>query len=229
VQLIEIEKEARRLQYEIWTSSDFLWEFGKPSRIEQMFTPEVAARVCHLNYEPVGGVAANEWNKFASAGTLDRDRGTIRVSTQFGYTTQRFTGAHEIGHFLLHPQLGSGGVIHRDRPISGSVSNWRPLVEVEADYFAACFLMPRKLVIQAYEDRFGSRKPPQKTEAVLYHLFKRDMNTYFSAPRGSKIFARAVASTTAFDTKRFPSLADQFGVSPDALAIRLEELGLVAD
>ena len=68
--------------------------------------------------------------------------------------------AHEIGHFVLHPYIGKG-VIHRDRPIQSTVigRTYRDATEVEADYFAACFLMSRKLLQTAFLARFGTKLP----------------------------------------------------------------------
>ena len=45
---------------------------------------------------------------------------------------------------------------------------------------------------------------------------------------GSLLFAEAVARAQQFDSRRFVSLAAFFGVSARAMAIRLEELKLVA-
>lgn len=61
---------------------------------------------------------------------------------------KRFTVAHEIGHFVLdehvdHLQL-SDGSIHYSRPGSSGDK-----YEREADYFAACLLMPDPLFTQA--------------------------------------------------------------------------------
>jgi len=61
---------------------------------------------------------------------------------------KRFTVAHEIGHFVLdghmdHLQLSAGGV-HYSRPGASSDQ-----YEREADYFAACLLMPEPLFTQA--------------------------------------------------------------------------------
>lgn len=62
---------------------------------------------------------------------------------------ERFTVAHELGHFHLpgHPQklFGDGSSLHQSR--SGFVS--RDPVEREADLFAASLLMPERLFIRA--------------------------------------------------------------------------------
>lgn len=63
-------------------------------------------------------------------------------------TRQRFTIAHEIGHFLLHSHLIGGGitdtVLYRSR-----LSN---KMEAEANRIAADILMPAKLIRKVSED-----------------------------------------------------------------------------
>ena len=63
----------------------------------------------------------------------------------------RFTAAHELGHALLH----NIDMAHRDRGLDGSSIPSRAPIEVEADKFAAYFLMPKQFVTDAFEVRFG--------------------------------------------------------------------------
>lgn len=68
---------------------------------------------------------------------------------------QRFTIAHEIGHYLLHPHLIGGGIVdsvlYRSR-LSNSV-------EAEANRFAANLLMPENLVRKVASDLKLQIKP----------------------------------------------------------------------
>jgi Zn-dependent peptidase ImmA (M78 family) len=64
---------------------------------------------------------------------------------------QRFTIAHEIGHFVLRHQFETGAHVHVDR--GNFISQRGPrasagvdLKEIEANQFAASLLMPSKLV-----------------------------------------------------------------------------------
>lgn len=67
---------------------------------------------------------------------------------------QRFTTAHEIGHFVLRHQFQKGEHVHIDRghfisqrgPRASQGDN---LQEIEANQFAASLLMPSDLIIQA--------------------------------------------------------------------------------
>lgn len=70
----------------------------------------------------------------------------IFVNNNHAGTRQRFTIAHEIGHFVLHNELintNNGTVLFR-----GLGDNWE--VEDQADYFAAALLMPLSAVEEVY-------------------------------------------------------------------------------
>ncbi len=220
---LAIEKEARRLQYEIWSRRDVRYSLGVPD-IPTLFDPRNVADHCGLYYEARARLDTDYRGGGEAAGIWQRDRSTILVSTRFSYETQRFTAAHEIGHFILHPHLGDR-TLHRELPVNApSIS--RGLLEREADYFSACLLMPRNAVISEFLARF-TMDPLVLTETVAYHL-KMDAGVLFSQPRGSTVFAEAVARAQQFDRRRFKSLAQFFGVSSLAMAIRIEELKLIS-
>jgi hypothetical protein len=60
-------------------------------------------------------------------------------------------------------------------------------------------------------------------------LNEADTRSAFAAPRGSLLFPRLVATAQVCDSRRFNSLAEHFGISPSAMAIRLQELGMTED
>lgn len=220
---LAIEKEARRLQYEIWTRRDVRYPLGVPD-IPTLFDPRNVADYCGLYYEARSRIETDYQGGGEAVGLWQRDRSTILVSTRFSFETQRFTAGHEIGHYILHPKVGDR-TLHREFPGGGPRSNRGP-IEQEADYFSACLLMPRKAVISEFEARF-TNQPLVLTETVAYHL-KADAGLLFSQPRGSLLFAQAVARAQQFDRRHFKSLSQYFGVSVQAMAIRLDELELVS-
>lgn len=71
----------------------------------------------------------------------------ILVTTQRQLSIQRFTAAHELGHFYLehHPSLDDEQVLRRSPFQNGGLPD---IQELEANTFAATFLMPRWLVMQ---------------------------------------------------------------------------------
>ena len=115
-------------------------------------------------------------------------RTTIGVNENHHPNRQRFTLAHELGHFLLHSNTSS---IFIDASIiffrDGTSSDGSKAQEIEANAFAAELLMPEK------------------------HLREIINNQPLDA----------------FDAGAVRRLAAQFGVSAQALTIRLTKLGLI--
>jgi hypothetical protein len=139
-----IEQTATRLLRDMWQRRERLSpkDVGPLGLLE----PELAARFLDVRFEFHAGLGrfGDRGAQFEVAGFIDRPARKIALSRQFPPEIVRFTGAHEIGHWLLHPRQ----VVHRDRPIKGldnNITRRRPH-EQEADYFSACFLAPRKLV-----------------------------------------------------------------------------------
>ena len=78
------------------------------------------------------------------------ENAVIGVNSKQAPVRQRFTMAHEFGHLLLHEGLKqhsdtSFKVNYRDRTSSEATD----VDEVEANFFAACILMPRIFLDQA--------------------------------------------------------------------------------
>lgn len=59
-----------------------------------------------------------------------------------------FTIAHEIGHHALHKEIFYNSLVSKNQILCREVST-KPLVEQQADRFAAALLMPRKDMIEA--------------------------------------------------------------------------------
>jgi Zn-dependent peptidase ImmA (M78 family) len=79
---------------------------------------------------------------------IEGGRGTIGYNAAHPSVRQRFSIAHEIGHFVLHEGHGPLFIdkkytVYRRDPRSSSGEN---LQEIEANQFAAALLMPRALL-----------------------------------------------------------------------------------
>lgn len=115
-------------------------------------------------------------------------RTTIGVNENHHSNRQRFTLAHELGHFLLHSNLSS---IFIDASIiffrDGTSSEGSKAQEIEANAFAAELLMPEKQLREIINNQ----------------------------------------PLDAFDEGAVRRLATQFGVSSQALTIRLTKLELI--
>ena len=127
----------------------------------------------------------------------------------------RFTLAHEGGgHWRLHRPL----VQETRRSIvvcRSSQANER--VELQANLYASCLLMPRKLVMEAWRDKFGNDHP--------YILRRKSFGLpYDMDPKLARVL-RFFEQSDLYDFA-WP-FAEKFRVSPTAMRIRLEKLGLI--
>ncbi|WP_336346689.1 ImmA/IrrE family metallo-endopeptidase [Pseudomonas monsensis] len=155
---------------------------------------------------------------------IDRQSNKIAVATEFGDKVELFTGAHEIGHLVLHEET----VMHRDRAFDGSpLQTPRPPVEREADRFAACFLMPQKLLKERFEFMFCCKGQLRFSDAIAFHLDPINPDRLLYASKDSWERELALARCTRFNNRNLVSLAQQFGVSDSAMCIRIKELDLV--
>ena len=71
-----------------------------------------------------------------------------------------FTLAHEVGHWILHrPLLKAAKRLAKDTPqILCRSSDAKAPIEWQADYFAACLLMPELAVREAFHRAFGMER-----------------------------------------------------------------------
>ncbi len=221
-----IEKYARDLHAQIWKDRALLWPDNEPEPLK-MLTPDVAAHVLGVEYALVEtlGRSWSRDSRFEIAGLIDRQANKIVVSKRFPLDTVAFTGAHEIGHWVLH----ESEVLHRDRPLTRMPSNpyQRPRIEREADHFAACYLMPKRLVVRAFEARFRTKVPMLIDENAAFWLNASDPDEILTGPDSLFRAALCVAGASTYQGAAIYSMASTFGVSLTAMALRLMELELV--
>ena len=86
--------------------------------------------------------------------------------------------------------------MHRDRPVHGIgvQTSSRPPHEREADYFAACFLVPESLLADALEFAFLTKSPFVFDDAAAFHLSPKDPDSVLRPEVGSLARALALAS-----------------------------------
>jgi Zn-dependent peptidase ImmA (M78 family) len=142
----------------------------------------------------------------------------------------RYTAAHEVGHWRLHRGLfskdptqtsllepnGAPSVVCR-------TSQAKERIEFQADLYASCMLMPRKLVFAAWDHAFPDRKQRVLQPATpIDHSFVEITRFKCRIPG---------AEFTETDDQALDSFckpfAERFLVSPIAMRIRLERLGLL--
>ncbi len=84
---------------------------------------------------------------------LKNDKGTIGYNKDHSDQRQRFTIAHELGHFVLHRKNHNDVFVDKDfiimyRRRNGDYSESELIQEQEANAFAAAILMPEHLIEQ---------------------------------------------------------------------------------
>lgn len=169
--------------------------------------------------------------RFVIAGFVDRRSNTIGVVNTYSCECQRFTLAHEIGHWLLHPEE----VKFRDAPIMAldSVSLTRDPSEREANAFAAELLMPQKTVKAEFMRTFGRVLSLSRDEGIIIELATLSR---ISSPNPKQFDqldvnskASLIAQISIIKGRPFLSLSERFDVSSLALGIRLKELRLIVE
>ncbi|HIJ85109.1 MAG: protein of unknown function DUF955 [Magnetococcales bacterium] len=137
----------------------------EPTRFPRKIIEELAERFAgvvqfshgddlrHIVEQKLGGklryADANEWLDTASGSiTVEApNKFTIILANFTGPLRNRFTIAHELGHYVLHSRLG-------EIPLTAPRKDRSP-AESEADWFAAAFLMPKKPFLEALEGMNG--------------------------------------------------------------------------
>jgi hypothetical protein len=232
LQLQRLWRQRRRLGLPL-TAREFLWAL--PDALAKSDLGMCVRYVPEIGVTDFGGGA-----HFETAGCIDRHARLIVIASKFKREQQRFTLAHEVGHWLLH----TGMIYHRDRPINDTVVGARrPVVEMEADLFAAELLMPRKYLRACFVQRFGSPDVFVNNDDAIQILadalnargglriepvspsWRRSAEQLADLPAIE--LARLVAQVSGFGSKNFESLAAHFAVSPTAMAIQLLDATLV--
>lgn len=222
----EISDRASAVQKIIWDSRSDLWaDEGVPTDPVDLLNPQSALRRLGYSYEvpETLGTFASDVGTFEVAGLLEALPGRVSISGQMKPEVRRFTAAHELGHVVLHPHLKEA---HRDMPLDGS-STSRKKIERDADKFASDYLMPTNLVRNRFASIFGADHFFLTDETS----FALNSNSLIEAKRRIKnlrTLSRLLASIQRYNGQQIISLANQFHVSIEAMAIRLEELELLS-
>jgi Zn-dependent peptidase ImmA (M78 family) len=224
----EISDLARSLLRSIWVERGEIWGFQSidvnwflQSALEPIVTRKMKMRI-----ERPPLIAATSGTQ--AAGVLDRNRGVVSVVSSIPLDWARFTLAHEIGHYFLHPDI----LIHRDMFLGGWCLDGvkRPAKEIEADLFAAELLMPKKAVEQVFYELWGGALTgvTDALAQVLSDAHRTKLSKSMLNAQPLKQRAKYVAgASSAFRTPACQPLSLRFGVSQTAMAIRLVELALI--
>lgn len=218
---VEIEKRATMVQNFLWKNRARIWKSNTPiNPIECLDSRKIFKLLRYSYFDNASlGIDHHSFELNEIAGVIDKKNMEVRISSKFSPQIQNFTSAHELGHVLMHDDL----VLHRDIPIDNTAARtFRNEKEYQADRFATFFLMPEGLVREHFFRIFG-------TATLQLNKNEVDQLSSYTIAYGNLRELTRFLSDRLFDFSRTEiSLAKYFGVSREAMAIRLEELDLVA-
>lgn len=223
---VDIEKCVREFQNLIWDNRHLVWKKNVPQNHLGILRSDLILKNA-MGYDYISSaryaVTTTEDESVEVCGIIDQHNKIVAVSNRFSDQVQNFTTAHELGHAILHEQA----ILHRDIPVDciGKRGS-RDKVEIEADTFATYFLMPTKLIKQEFARRY-SDEIFQINENTAFKFGGRSTTDLNKECKTTRSLSRKLAATELYDYKNFISLAKQFNVSIEAMAIRLEELNLL--
>ncbi|NJC28191.1 cyclodeaminase/cyclohydrolase family protein [Neolewinella antarctica] len=219
----DIQGLVKDLQNTLWKYRDIIFSKKIPRNHIDVLRPSVVLNRLDYAFQEVETLgSADDYHEIG--GIIDNRVDKVTISKMYPKEVQLFTAAHELGHALLH----KGVVFHRDLPLSSPTeSTNRPIEEIQSDKFAAYFLMPEKIVREIFFALLGveSVQMNESTAKCLGNMSLRDFRMKVKCCRD---LSREVAKTEYFNFQPFNSLHKIFNVSVEAMAIRLEELGLVS-
>ena len=135
-----------------------------------------------------------------------------------------FTVGHETGHWQLHRKYfvsdpnQSPLFEHEQRSptVVCRTSDAKEPIEWQADYFSACLLMPQEMVRRCWQSKYSVAR-------ISTDEIRREMYSNSVSPYGRDF----IGSDDSVIERFAKPLSRDFAVSPIAMRIRLENLGLV--
>lgn len=170
-----------------------------------------------------GSMVASE-----TLGAFDRESKEVLIAAGKLHTRQRFTLAHELGHYLLHKQMKS----FREKILGSEVgSSVKPEIEQEADFFAAQLVKPERLVLRIFDKYFGGPIDGTVLNDDVAFFLSQGPHRKFSASEivrlGKHERAKLFARIGTYRGVHFKPMCEVFDVSMEAMANSLKDLGLV--
>ena len=221
----QIEKLTIDMLIDINNDKKGFWRTNTPVYYLDMIKPKKLLEVFGYEYIESSSLGRFDQNGqwIEIAGITDHEQKIVKVSTSYSPESRYFTLCHELGHVIMHNERR----MYRDGPLDGKFNRpGQDWIEYQANTFAKFFSMPGELVIELFESYFGTRKWELNSD-TLFMLNKGNAQEFLKKYPYKRSVSLLLAGLTVYNQQEFPSLAQVFGVSKTAMAIRLEELGLI--
>lgn len=206
---------------------------GHPPALGEFFPVPVETVVTkvlgwHLELVDIVGAQFDNNGEFVGPNHGESDPAAQRILVsmrQRGEAEKRFTIAHEIGHAVLHahkvtPANRTRSVRPVERRAAMSPQPLQQRLEREADVFAAALLMPEKAVRTQFKQLFGVDRVLAQSMEIANGEGTLRPARHTLRDHATELAKRRVSAETK-------SLAEFFGVSIAAMAIRICELRLI--
>lgn len=158
-------------------------------------------------------IIRSDLSKQRHLGHIDMKKKVVRLSDKLKERDPRdnFSMAHEYGHHKLHSHPKFREFLERDAELAAEASSdiWeKHWLEVQANDFASCMLMPREIV------------------EILYNLY---WHKWFKCNQVKPLCVKAPMYWDRNFQNVVGPVARHMGVSLEALSIRLKEMGLLVE
>lgn len=127
------------------TAPELVAEYGTPIDLVRMLKDEDIALKCEVMEESVSGMLV-----------INNADTTIVVNSSHHHTRQRFTIAHEFGHYFLHADSSGSAFIDQSEKVflRDAVSACGTQTqEIQANRFAAELLMPKDYLFKKFDTK----------------------------------------------------------------------------
>jgi IrrE N-terminal-like domain len=226
-----IRKHARDLNIDLWRylqkkAGKSLTAFDILPIDPRLIATEVLGLFYEEPYE-IGVLPAQNSRLVEVAGMVERAAKRITVASKLQPTVRRFTGAHEIAHWLIHANRGD----LRENPTTDEAvrSQFRSRHEREADLFAADLLMPPKAIEETFSRLFGAPVDGNRIDDnQAFCLTGEKVSAWQMMKLTRDDRAKLIAEAISLTFKQPRSLSEIFGVSASAMAYQLLDLELVS-
>ncbi len=202
-----------------------------PGRTLPVDPRDIATELLGLGFEEpeeIGTVLGGNSMRVEVVGAFDRTQRKIIVARRgCNATTRRFTAAHEIGHYEIHPGLSLLRESPRTEPeIRTALRTPR---EREEDIFVSEFLIPSDHLADLFGRMFGTAiDGSQLTDDDAYLLSEGNLRASQMMQMEPLELAKLVAKGSSFVRSDSRSLVEIFDVSTTAMAIQLLDSRLVS-